>query len=58
MQVVMICERMHWTFERYKKQPKWFVRLLWDKMTTDAEIEKEKMKDAERKAKYRKGIRG
>lgn len=45
MLAVLICEKMHYTFQEYDAQPTWFIRSLIAKMQAEAkEARKEVMR--------------
>lgn len=36
--MVVICEKMGWTYYEYMEQPAWFLELLKEKMRLDSEM--------------------
>ena len=42
--MVAVCEMTGWTYYEYLNQPKWFVRLLLDKLEIDASESRKKTK--------------
>ena len=49
--MLVLCEKMKWTYEEYLRQPDWFLDLLSLKMNLDNEYQEKEMKKAERKNK-------
>ncbi|MFA5128576.1 MAG: hypothetical protein WC445_01265 [Patescibacteria group bacterium] len=41
MSIIMVCDRMKWTYEEYLEQPKWFIDTLRIKWNCEAEREQE-----------------
>lgn len=37
MLVAVVCEKMHWTYDEYLRQPEWFVDYLFIKWNAEAE---------------------
>jgi len=48
MQLVILCEKMKWTYEEYLKQPDWFLDLLTLKMNLDSEYESKEIEKAKK----------
>lgn len=42
MMIVVICEKMHWTYYEYQNTPNWMIELIVEKMKLDYEKQKAK----------------
>jgi len=52
MQIIVICERMGWDFYTYKAQPRWFLKLIHDKYSIDAQKANEEKNKNQQQTKY------
>jgi len=48
MEVVTVCELMHWTYLDYMSQPDWFLKLFMSKLSIDNERERKRMEKQSR----------